>query len=187
MTSEGDPVAQESVVFASFENRVAAERMLASLGPEFLKKARKGQAEAFVVTANQDGSLRLAEPRVLTATGIVRSIVGVLLATMAGFIGVLSMLRGAKAQGHAILMYKGHVGSDEQAAHALLAQAGPNAAIVLVSCTDEETRRTVTARAADRAIASWEGSRWQFLADLDPGSEHDWVRAALGEPPSTRS
>ena len=186
MSSEVDPAAQESVVFASFENRVAAERMLVSLGPEFLKKTRKGQVAAFVVTANRDDSLRLTEPRVLTTTGIARSIAGVFLATMAGFIGVLSMLRGVRAQGHAILTYKGHVGSDEQAVHALLAQAGPNAAIVLVSCTDEEICRTVTARAADRAIASWEGSRSQFLADLDPGSEHDWVGAALGEPPSTQ-
>ena len=28
-------------------------------------------------------------------------------------------------------------------------------------------------------------SRTEFLADLDPGPKHDWVRAALGEPSRT--
>jgi hypothetical protein len=40
MASEVD-AAQESVVLASFANRHAAEHMLASLGREFRKKARK--------------------------------------------------------------------------------------------------------------------------------------------------
>ena len=29
---------------------------------------------------------------------------------------------------------------------------------------------------------SWHGSLAQFLAGLDPGSTHDWVRAVLDEP-----
>jgi hypothetical protein len=76
------------------------------------------------------------------------------------------------------------VGSAAQAAHAILAKAGPDAAIALVCCNDRETRHTVAARAADQASDSWDGSRTEFLAALDPGSKHDWVRAALGEPSS---
>jgi hypothetical protein len=79
---------------------------------------------------------------------------------------------------------KAHVGSDEQAAHTILAKAGPDAAVALVCCNDRETRYTVAARAAGRASYSWDGSRTEFLAGLDPGSKHDWVRAALGEPSS---
>ena len=64
-----DP-AQESIVLASFENRHAAEHMLASLGRGFRKKARKGQVSAFVVSANKDGSLKLTQARVLTRSGV---------------------------------------------------------------------------------------------------------------------
>jgi hypothetical protein len=62
------------------------------------------------------------------------------------------------------------------------AQVGPDAALVLVCCDDQETRQAVVARAADRASESWDGSRAQFLAGLDPGSQHDWLRAAVGQP-----
>jgi hypothetical protein len=58
----------------------------------------------------------------------------------------------------------------------------PDAAIVLISCDDQEVRQAVVARAADRASESWDGSRAEFLAALDPGSQHDWLRAAVGEP-----
>jgi hypothetical protein len=43
----------------------------------------------------------------------------------------------------------------------------------------------VAAAAADSADGSWDGSLTEFLAALDPGSAHDWVRAAIGEPSST--
>jgi hypothetical protein len=43
----------------------------------------------------------------------------------------------------------------------------------------------VAAAAADSAEDSWDGSLTEFLAALDPGSDHDWVRAAVGEPSST--
>ena len=43
----------------------------------------------------------------------------------------------------------------------------------------------IATRAAERATEHWDGSRQEFLASLDPGSRHDWVRAALGEPAST--
>ncbi|MFJ8743134.1 hypothetical protein ACIRL2_27610 [Embleya sp. NPDC127516] len=48
-----------------------------------------------------------------------------------------------------------------------------------------DTRQTVAAAAADRARRSWDGTLTDFLAALDPGSAHDWVRAALGEPTGT--
>ena len=59
---------------------------------------------------------------------------------------------------------------------------GPGAAILLVRCKDRETRKMVAARVADHASYSWDGSMPDFLAGLDPGSKHDWVRAALDEP-----
>jgi hypothetical protein len=55
--------------------------------------------------------------------------------------------------------------------------------LVLVCCDDQEMRQAVVARASDRARESWDGSRAQFLASLDPGSRHDWLRATVGEPP----
>jgi hypothetical protein len=50
-----------------------------------------------------------------------------------------------------------------------------------VRCQDRKTGKSVAAAAADRASYSWDGSMSDFLAGLDPGSEHDWVRAALGK------
>ena len=174
--------AQESIVLASFESRHAAEHMVASLGRGFRKKARKGQASAFVVRANKDGSLNLTQARVITARGVGAALIHISLSWIVGFIGLLSMLKGGKRFGHAVHVHKAHVGSDEQAAHAMLARAGAHGALVLVSCKDAGTRSTAAARAADLGSESWEGSRTEFLADLDPGSKHDWVRSALGEP-----
>jgi hypothetical protein len=77
MASEEDPAArsgQECVVIASFENRRAAEHMLVSLGHQFRRNARKGHADAFVVSGNADGSLKLTESRVLEASGFTATI-----------------------------------------------------------------------------------------------------------------
>jgi uncharacterized membrane protein len=185
MTSEGN-AAQESVVLASFDNRHAAEHMLASLWRGFRKKARKAGATALVVSANKDGSLKLTQSRVLTASGFASPLIRVSVSWTVGFMGLFSTLKGAKSGGHAVHLREAHVGSDEQAAHAILAKAGPNAAIALVCCNDPETRHTVAARAADRGSYSWDGSRTEFLSSLDPDPKHDWVRAALGEPSSKR-
>ena len=190
MASEDDPPArsgQEWVVIASFGNRHAAEHMLASLGHEFRRNARKGHAEAFVVSGNADGSLKLTESRVLEATGFAATIIRVSLSWTVGFMGLVSTLKGAKATAHASHKRGSHVGSDEQRAHEILAQAGPGAAILLVRCKDGETREVVAAGAADHASYSWEGSMPDFLAGLDPGSTHDWVRAALDEPTSAKT
>ena len=75
---------------------------------------------------------------------------------------------------------KGHVGSEEYRAHEILADAGPHAAVVLVRCKDQQTRQMVAAAAADNAKASWDGPLTEFLAALDPGPAHDWVRQAVG-------
>ena len=181
MAPEVDP-AQESIVLASFESRHAAEHMLASLGRGFRKKARNGQVIAFVVSVNKDGSLTLTQARVLTAGGVGAALIRVSLAWTVGFMGLLSMLKGGKGFGHAVHLREARVGSDEQAAHAILARAGAHGAAALVSCKDADTRRTVAALASDRGSESWAGSRTEFLARLDPGSKHDWVRAVLGEP-----
>ena len=64
MTSETGSVAksgQESVVLASFDSYRHAEHMLASLGGEFRRKARKGGARAVVVRDNPDGSRSAGE------------------------------------------------------------------------------------------------------------------------------
>ena len=140
---------------------------------------------AFVVSGNTDGSLKLTQSRVVTASSLASALIRVSVFLTVGLIGLFSALKGAKGGGHAVHVHEAHVGSDEQAAHAILAQAGPDAAVGLVCCNDRETRHTVAARAADRASYSWDGSRTEFLAGLDPGSKHDWVRAALGEPSST--
>jgi len=138
---------------------------------------------AFVIRGNADGSLKLTQSRVVTAEGIEAAVFGVFSSMMLGLIGIRGMLKGVKSGGHAVGVHSAHVGSDEQAVHAILAQAGPNAAIAMVCC-DDETRRTVASQAGDQAITSWDGSRSEFLAALEPGSSHDWVRAALGEPSS---
>ena len=188
MTSETNSAAksgQESVVLASFDSYRHAEHMLASLGRGFRRKARKGGARAVVVRGNPDGSLKVTESRVLTASDLTSTLIRLSLSWTVGFMGLFSTLKGAKSQAHAAHVRKGHTGSDEHQAHKILAGAGPHAAIALVRCKDQETRQMVAAAAADSAIDSWDGSLIEFLAALDPGSAHDWVRAALGEPSST--
>jgi hypothetical protein len=173
---------QESVVLASFENRHAAEHMLLSLGRGFRKKARKGGATAFVVSENKDGSLKLTESRVLEAGDLTAVLMRISVAWMVGFWGTVSSVKGVKAGAHDVHKRESHVGSDEQRAHEIIADAGPNAAITLVRCKDPELAKAVAARAADRGRDSWHGSLAQLLAGLDPGSKHDWVRSALDEP-----
>lgn len=176
---------QESVVLASFDSYRHAEHMLASLGHGFRAKARKGGATAVVVRGNPDGSLKVTESRVLSASDLVAALMGVSLAWLVGFTGLLSMLKGARSGVRAAEVRKGHAGSNEHRTHEILAAVGPHAALVLVRCKDPQTRQAVAAAAADSATASWDGSLTEFLAALDPGSAHDWVRAAVGERSST--
>jgi predicted TIM-barrel enzyme len=91
MTSEDDPATrsgEEWVIIASFENRHATEHMLASLGHEFRHHARKGHADAFVVSGNSDGSLKLTQSRVLEASGFAATTARLSIFMMAGLIGV---------------------------------------------------------------------------------------------------
>jgi hypothetical protein len=190
MSSKDEPPAksgQEWVVIASFGNRHAAEHMLASLGHKFRLNAHKGYAEAFVISANADGSLKLTESRILEASGFAATTARVSVFLMAGLLGMGAMLKGAKATAHAAHKHQPHVGSNEERAHEILAQAGPGAAILLVRCKDPETHKLVAARAADQASYSWDSSMPDFLAALDPGNTHDWVRAALDQPTSAKT
>jgi hypothetical protein len=180
--ASGVDAAQDWVILASFDDRHAAERMLASLRRGFREQARKGNTTALVISANRDGSLKLTQSRVLSAGNFVYTLTRISLSVTIGFTGIISTLRGAKSGVHEVREHGSQVGSEEKAAHAILAQVGPNAALALVCGNDRETRRTVLVQAADRGTDSWDGSRAQFLADLDPGTEHDWLRAAIGEP-----
>jgi hypothetical protein len=152
MASEGgaaEGTGQESVVLASFENRHAAEHMLLSLGRGFRKKARKGGATAFVVSGNKDGSLKLTESRALEASDLTATMLHLSVSWMVGFLGTRSTLKGAKATARAAHKRGSHVGSDEQRAHAIIAEAGPQAAVALVRCKDAEMGQAVAVRAAD--------------------------------------
>jgi uncharacterized membrane protein len=181
MASEVD-AAQDWVILAGFQNGRAAEHMVASLGRGFRQKHRKGHAEALVVTANKDGSLKITQSRALSASGFVYTVMRIGLSVLIGFLGMLEALRGAKGSAKEARHRGGHVGSDDLRAHELFAGIGPGAAFALVTGDDNETRHAVAAQATDQASESWDLSRAEFLAALDPGSKHDWVRAALGEP-----
>src|SRR6478672_13353622 len=117
---------QDGVVIASFDSDRHAEHMFASLGRGFRKKARKDGTTALVVRGNADGSLKLTQSRVLTASGWLATLIGVTLSWTVGFVGLGSMLKGAKGEAHALHQREGHVGSDEQQAHKILADAGPH-------------------------------------------------------------
>jgi hypothetical protein len=180
--AEADQAAPESgswVALGSFENRHAAERMLASLSRQFREEARKGHAKALVIHGNKDGSLTLTQSRTLSASGVVYTLIRIPLVITIGFTGILSTLRGTKGAVREVRRRESGVGADEHAVHALLADVGPNAALVLITCDDQKMRRAVVARLTNRASESWDGSRAQFLAGLDPGSQHDWLRTAL--------
>ena len=173
---------EEFVVLASLHDRRAAERLVASLGHKFRAVARKGHASALVVSANADSSLKLTQSRTLTRSDLTATLLRIPVSWTVGFFGLFSGLKGAKAASKAVHSREGHVGSDEHAAHAILADAGPHAALLLVRCRDQSMREEVGARAADRAVNSWQGSVKDLLAALEPGSQDDWVRSALGQP-----
>ena len=84
------------MVLASFADRRAAEHMVASLGREFRKQHRKGHATALVISSNEDGSLKLTQSRVLSASGVVYTGMRISLSVLMGFMGMLSSLRGGK-------------------------------------------------------------------------------------------
>jgi uncharacterized membrane protein len=175
---------EDSVILAVFEKGRAAEHMVASLGRGFRKQHRMGHATALVITGNKDGSLKLTQSRVLSASGVVATAMRISLSVAVGFHGIVSSIRGAKGAVHEVRKRQSHVGADERHGHEILAQVGPHAALVIVTCDDQEIREAVVTHAADEARESWAGSRVCFLATLDPGPQHDFVRAALDEAPT---
>jgi hypothetical protein len=185
MASEADGE-QDWVLLASFENRRAAERMVASLGRGFRKMHRKGHATALVISGNEDGSLSLTQSRIVSASGVVYTGMRISLSVAVGFMGIVSSLQGAKGAAHQVRQRGSRAGTAQRRAQEILAQVGPDAAVVLICCDDQGTRQASVAAATDRASRSWDGSRETFLAGLEPGSEHDWVRAALDEPSSAK-
>ena len=90
-----EAVPQESIVLATFKERFAAERMLASLGRTFRREALAGKANVFVISANADGSLKLTESRDVQASGLVSTGIRVTGALLAGFMGLFSTVKEA--------------------------------------------------------------------------------------------
>src|SRR5437879_1880639 len=98
MTSEPGSAAasgQDSVVLASFESYRGAEHMVASLGGEFRRKARKGGVRVAVVRGNADGSLKVTDSRVLEAGDFTATLMRLSLSWVVGFLGLFSVLKGA--------------------------------------------------------------------------------------------
>jgi uncharacterized membrane protein len=89
---------QDGVVIAGFDSDRHAEHMFASLGRGFRKKARKDGTTAVVVRGNADASLKLTQSRVLTASGWLATLIGVTFSWTVGFVGLGSMLKGARAR-----------------------------------------------------------------------------------------
>jgi hypothetical protein len=75
------------------------------------------------VRGNPDGSLKVYESRVLSASDLMSTLIHLSLSWTVGFIGLFSMLKGAKSEAHAARVRKGHTGSEKHRAHELLAKA----------------------------------------------------------------
>ena len=175
----------DSVDFVRFKSRHTAEHMVASLGRDFRKKARKGKTTAFIATHNRDGSFKLVQSRVLTGTGIASTAIHVTASVMVGFLGSIASLKGAKAATHAARQRKSHTGREDQELAELLDHLGPKAACVLFHCMDEDSGQVVARLASRHAGDSWHYSRVEFLELLDRlGSNYDWIRPAVAEPTS---
>jgi hypothetical protein len=144
--------------------------------------SRKGDADALVVMANPDGSLKLRESRALRSRNLTNLLAHLSLSLTIGFMGMLSSLKGVKRSGHALHVHQRHVGQDDHEVHAILTSAGSGSALLLVRCNDNEMLNSVASATTKGATYSWQGSLSKFLAALDPGSQDDWVRAAIGQP-----
>ena len=180
--------ASSSVVLAGFESSRVAEHMVASLGRDFRHKARTGTAVAFVITRNRDGSFKLRQSRVVTASGVVAAATTFTAAIRLGLMGMMSAFRGAKTVTHAARQRQSHVDQEVQRLAEVLDQLGPNAACVLFHCTDELAGRSVAEQASERGSDSWQGSRTEFLAVLDRlGENYDWMRPVVADPATKAS
>jgi len=157
----------------------------ASLGHSFRHQALNGRAAAFVVTRDLDGSFRLIQSRVVTATGVVVNMSMFAAIVMAGLIGIGPAIRGVKAAGHRAHQRQSGVGRNADRLAEVFDQLGPHGACVLLYCEDEETAQAVAKRADERGDHSSHYARTEFLALLDRlGNNYDWIRPAVAYPAS---
>jgi len=174
---------ESSIVLATFPSAGAAERTVMQLGRAFRNMARRGHADAFIVTGDQHGSFSLVQSRVVTASGLVGAVMRVSASVMVGFHGLVSALRGARTGATAVRSHGRRVGSGADRARELLGQAGEHGAGLVIRCPDDVTADTVEARATQRASDHWHGSRSEFLAALQRrGGEYDWLHKVVGMP-----
>jgi hypothetical protein len=172
-----------SIVVANFASRREAERTVASLGHSFRHKTRGGGASAFVVTRNPDGSFKLVQSRVLTATGVVAMAMFFTAEITVGLLGIGAARKGVKASRERAHERQSGVGRDAHRLAEVFDHLGPHAACVLFHCTDEHTAQAVATRADERGDRSSHYTRTEFLELLDRlGSEYDWIRPAVAEP-----
>jgi hypothetical protein len=142
---------------------------------------------AFVVTRHRDGSFKLVQSRVVTGGGLAAAGIGFTASILAGLMGSMSALRGAKTLTHGAHERQSHVQQPGQRLTEILDQVGQRSAVLLILCQAEQTGQTVAVRAADRGSQSWHVSRAEFLAALDRlGDNYDWIRPALAEPAPRR-
>jgi hypothetical protein len=88
--------------------------MVASLGREFRKPARKGHATVFVISGNKDGSLKVTESRVLSSADFIAAVSRIALALAIGFMAIFSTLKGARGGAREARKRQGHAGTDDQ-------------------------------------------------------------------------
>lgn len=172
------------IVLALVPNSSVAERTVMHLGRTFRHDVRHGQAGAFVVTRDRHGgAFRLVQSRFVTASGVVAAAMRMSVSIMIGFNGMVSALRGARAEAESVRTHEARVGAGAERVRELLDQAGEHGAGLVIRCPDDATAQKVQAGAARRAIDHWRGSRSEFLAALEHlGSEYDWLRPAAGDP-----
>jgi voltage-gated potassium channel len=172
----------DSVVVASFKRRHVAERMVASLGHSFRHQARKERAAAHVITRNPDGSFRLVQSRVLTATGVVANLSKFAAIVAAGFMGIGRAIKNVTVAGHRAHQRQSGVGEDADRLAKMFDKLGPQGACVLLVFTDEVAAQAAAARADERGDESSHYARTEFLALLDRlGTAYDWIRPAVAE------
>ena len=186
MAAEADSTPKRDgawVALAGFDSRRHAEYALARLGGGFRSQARSGRVLAVVVSENADGSLMVTQSRAVTASGLIGTLLRLSMVWIIGLLGLFSAAQGVKGGARAVGLHQGRGGSDELRAHELLGETGTNSALVVVRGQESDTRTAVVTALAAKASRYWDGSLSEFLAALDPGPAHDWIRTALGESP----
>jgi hypothetical protein len=71
--------------------------------------SRKGEADALVVTANPDDSLKVKQSRVLREGNLINLVARLSLSLIVGFMGILAGLKGVKRTRHAHHDHERHV------------------------------------------------------------------------------